>query len=141
MTYSTRIFVLGSDDTLYRLPGTKFTGMLDNPGRFCIPLFAGQRVRMVETVVEIQNRVPSRVVQLTCNMLTFDDEGRLDSKTFVRQQAARAELALFEPERSRTKIVDASSRFVAKGGRWLPSTSLARVVRHAALGKIKCHSL
>lgn len=27
--------------------------MLDNPGRYRIPLFAGQRVRMVETVVEI----------------------------------------------------------------------------------------
>jgi hypothetical protein len=47
------MFVLGSDDTLYRLPGTKFTGMLDNPGCYCIPLFAGQRVRMVEAVVEI----------------------------------------------------------------------------------------
>jgi hypothetical protein len=135
------MFVLGSDDTLYRLPGTKFTGMLDNSSRHCIPLFAGRRVRMVETVVEIQNRVPSRVVQLACSMLTFDDEGRLDSRAYVRQQAARAELALFEPESSRTKIVDASSRFVAKGGRWLPSTSLARVVRHAALGKIKCRSL
>jgi hypothetical protein len=74
-------------------------------------------------------------------MLTFDDEGRLDSKVFERQQAARAELALFEPERSRTKIVDASSRFVANGGRWLPSPSLARLVRHAALGRIKCQSV
>ena len=135
------MFVLGSDDTLYRLPGTKFTGMLDNPGRYCIPLFAGQRVRMVETVVENQNRVPSRVVQLACDMLTFDDEGRLDSKAFERLQAARAEIALFEPGRSRTKIVDASSRFVAKGGRWLPSPSLARLIRHAALGKIKCQSV
>ena len=135
------MFVLGSDDTLYRLPGTKFTGMLDNPSRYCIPLFAGQRVRMVEIVVEIQNRVPSRVVQFTCDMLSFDDEGRLDSKEFERRQAARAELALFEPERSGSKIVDASSRFVAKGGRWLPSPSLARLLRHAALGKIRCRSV
>jgi hypothetical protein len=141
VTYSTRIFVFGSDDTLYRLPGTKFTGMLDRPSRYCIPFFAGQRVRMVETVVEVQNRVPSRVVQLTCDMLTFDDEGRLDSKAFQRQQAARAELALFAPERSGTTIVDASSRFVAKGGRWLPSPSLARLIRQAALGKIKCQSV
>jgi hypothetical protein len=136
-----RMLVFGSDDTLYRLPGTKFTGMLHNPGRYRIPLFAGQRVRMAEAVVEIQNRVPSRVVRLTYDMLTFDDEGRLDSKVFERQQAARAELALFEPERSRTKIVDASSRFVANGGRWLPSPSLARLVRHAALGRIKCQSV
>ena len=141
MPYSTRMFLLGSDDTLYRLPGTKFFGMLSNPGRYSILLFAGQRVRMVEIVVEIQNRVPCRVAQLTCDTLTFDDAGRLDSREFQRRQAARAELALFEPERSGTKIVDASSRFVAKGGRWLPSPSLARLVRHAALGKIKCHSV
>lgn len=141
MTYSTRMFVLGSDDTLYRMPGTKFTGMLNNPGRYCIPLFAGRRVRMVESVVEIQNRVPIRVVQVTCHMLNFDDEGQFDSKAFERRQAARAELALFKPERSGTKIVDASSRFVAKGGRWLPSPSLARLLRHAALGKIRCRSV
>jgi hypothetical protein len=37
-------------------------------------------------------------------------------------------------------VVDASSRFIAQGGRWQPSPSpsLARHIRRAALGELKC---
>lgn len=115
--------------------------MLDDPRSYRIPLFAEQRVRVVEAVVEIQSRVPTRVVRLTYNMLSFDGEGQFDRRAFERRQAARAELALFEPEKGNTKIVDASSRFVAQGGRWLPSASLVRLIRHAALGKTRCQSV
>jgi hypothetical protein len=35
-------------------------------------------------------------------------------------------------------IVDASSRFVARGGQWQPAPELERRILRAALGELKC---
>ena len=74
-------------------------------------------------------------------MLTFDDQGCLDPSAFGRHRLARAELALAPSIAHadwRATLVDAASRFVAQGGRWAPSRTLARVLEDAALGRLKC---
>jgi hypothetical protein len=38
-------------------------------------------------------------------------------------------------------IVEASSRFVARGGLWEPSPSLEQRILRAALGELKCERL
>jgi hypothetical protein len=38
-------------------------------------------------------------------------------------------------------VLDAATRFIARGGRWRPSTSLARTINEAALGQIDCRQL
>ncbi len=48
MSYSTRTFILGPDDTLYRLESAKFSRMVDDPESHRLERFAGQRVRMAE---------------------------------------------------------------------------------------------
>ena len=52
MTYSPRRFIVGPDDTLYGLASTKFSRMVDDPDHHRLVHFAGQRVRMVEAIVE-----------------------------------------------------------------------------------------
>ena len=145
MTYSTRIFVVGPDDTLYRLGRAKFSGMLDDPERYRVPWFAGQRVRMAEAIVELRDRVPCAVVRFVYEMLRFDAQGRLDRRALVHQNAARAELfmspVLVDPTTSDDAVVDASNRFIAQGGRWQPSPSLARRIHRAALGELSCKRL
>jgi hypothetical protein len=145
VSYSTRTFVLGPDDTLYRLASAKFSRMVDDPESHRLTRFAGQRVRMAEAIVEVRNRAPYAVVRLVCEMLGFDAEGRLDLDTFMRQNAALAELAMGRviprPVKKESVVVDAGSRFVAKGGRWHPSPSLEQEVLRAALGELKCERL
>ncbi len=142
MTYSPRIFLVGPDDTLYRLGSAKFARMLDDPENHRLPRFAGQRVRMVDAIVELRDRVPCGVVRLVYEMLRFDVQGRLDRRAFERQNVALAELVVGEPPTNDAgAVVDASSRFIAQGGRWQPSPSLARRVRRAALGELKCERL
>ena len=142
MSYSPRTFLLAPDDTLYRLPSAKFSRMLDDPASHPLARFAGQRVRMAEAIVEVHERTPRAVVRLVYEMLRFDEEGRLDRSAFLRQNAALVELAmgrLFgESVTPGETIVDASSRFVAQGGRWQPSASLERNIRRAALGELSC---
>jgi hypothetical protein len=145
VSYSTRIFILGPDDTLYRLASAKFSRMLDDPESHRLERFAGQRVRMAEVIVEVRDRAPCAVVRLIYEMLGFDAEGRLDRAAFIRQNAALAELAISpvipRSEVEETAVVDAGSRFVAQGGRWQPSLSLEQEILRAALGELKCERL
>ena len=141
MGFSCRIFLLDERDGLYRLANTRFAKMLRDPQAHPFPLFAGQRVRMAGASVQLVDRKPIRLVRLTFGFLRFDKEGRFDSNAFQQQQFARFE-STFAPAISADKrnstIVDASSRFVAQGGQWTPSRTLARAIDDAAMGRIRC---
>jgi hypothetical protein len=144
MGLSTRRFLLDQDDGLYRLPDTKFEQMLREPTSHRFPRFAGARVRMTHVVVELLDRRPIRVIWTTFALVTFDDEGCIDANTFDRQQWALVDLAmspLMAESRNPATIVDAASRFVAQGGRWTPSGTLARLIDDAALGRAKFQRL
>jgi len=112
--------------------------MLNDPEHYRIPHFAGQRVRMVEAIVEFRDRVPCEVVRLVYEMLRFDAHGQLDRRAFEHQNAALVDLVVGERTSNDAAVVDASSRVIAQGGRWQPSPSLARRIRRAALGELKC---
>lgn len=107
--------------------------------------FAGQRVRMAEAIVEVRDRAPCAVVRVVYEMLEFDAEGRLDHVTFKRQNAALAELAMDRviPRLvgKETAVIDAGSRFVARGGSWKPSVALEREILCAALNEAPCKRL
>jgi hypothetical protein len=145
MNYSPRTFLLGPDDTLYRLASATFSRMVDDPNSHRLQQFAGQRVRMVEAIVALHERRPRAVVGLVYEVLGFDGAGRLDRDAFMRQNLALAELAVSRvlggSAGKDTAIVDASSRFVAQGGRWRPSPSLEQHILRAALGELRCERL
>ena len=144
MSVSSRRFLIAQDGVLFRLADATFTRMLRNPGSHAIPLLAGQRVRMASLIVELIGGVPIRVVRSTFATLSFDDDGCMDPGMFTRQQWALAELAV-DPALVETKddetVLNAATRFIARGGRWRPSTSLARTINEAALGQIDCRQL
>jgi len=146
MGFSCRTFLIARDDTLWRLSSTKFDRMLRDPASHCLPVFAGQRARMASVVVELVARNPVRVVLNTFSILTFDAEGRIDLGRFEKQQFSLVELAVapvfavFNVDGNQT-VVDATSRFIAQGGQWVPSRTLARVIDQTALGQRQCRHL
>jgi hypothetical protein len=144
MNLSSRRFLIAQDGVLYRLADATFIRMLRNPGSHAVPLLAGQRVRMANLIVELVGGVPVRVVRSTFATLSFDEDGRMDSGMFTRQQWALAESTL-DPALASTKheekVLDAATRFIARGRRWRPSASLARTINEAALGQVDRHRL
>jgi len=146
MGFSCRTFLIARDDTLWRLSSTRFDRMLRDPASHCLPVFAGQRARMASVVVELVARNPVRVVRNTFSILTFDVEGRIDPSRFEKQQFALAEsvvapaFAGFDDDSNQT-VVDATSRFIAQGGQWVPSRALARAIDQTALGQRQCRHL
>ena len=144
MNLSSRRFLIAQNDVLYRLADATFTRMLRNPSSHALPVLAGQRVRMASLMVELIGGAPVRVVRSTFATLSFDVDGRMDSGRFTRQQWALAELAV-DPAIIGTKhderVLDAATRFIAQGGRWRPSASLARIINEAALEQVDCRRL
>ena len=145
MSYSIRTYILGPDDTIYRLASAKFSRMVDDPESQRLERFADQRVRMAEVTVEVRDRAPYAVVRLVYEMLGFDADGRLDSAAFMRQNAALVELAIGRViprlPAEETGVVEAGSRFVARGGSWQPSAALEQEILRAALDETPCKRL
>jgi hypothetical protein len=94
VSYSIRTYILGPDDTLYRLASAKFSRMVEDPESHRLERFAGQRGRMAEVTVEVRDRAPRAVVRLVYEMLGFDADGHLDRATFMRQNMALAALTI-----------------------------------------------
>lgn len=147
MGLAIRMLLVDRDDHLYRMAIAKFDAMFRYPTRHSFPLFAGQRVRAAEAIVELENRQAVRIVRTTFDILTFDAAGRFDPATYERQQFSRFELAVApiigstSEVNDSTVVVNAETRFVARGGRWTPSKALASAMLDAALGRIKCPRL
>lgn len=101
---------------------------------------------MADVVVELVARDPVRIVRNTFSILSFDAEGHIEPGRFEKQQFALVEsvvapvFAVFDENGDET-VVDATSRFVAQGGQWVPSGALARAIEDAALGQRQCRRL
>jgi hypothetical protein len=136
---------VGPGDILYRLASVRFAAMLDDPENHRLLRFAGQRIRLVEAIIELRDRVPYEVVRLVYQIIAFDAQGRFDSQPFVRQNWALADLhmnrVLGQTTTSESEVIDASSRFIAQGSRWQPSPELVQRIYQAVLGEIKCERL
>jgi len=126
---SSRLFLLSGDDTLHGLAGTAFMRMLRQEDTVRLPDFAGQRVRLASLVVELADRVPRRVLHANFSIVDIGTDGLLDVARLNAQQIARVDSfmagVLGEPRRGAV-VVDAATRFVARGGSWQPNHQLLR---------------
>ena len=141
MGLSSRLFLLSADNTLHAMANAAFMRMLRQEAVARIPDFAGQRVRQASTVVQVVGGAPSRMVRCTFSVLDIDADGLLDVERFTFQQFARVDDP-FAPAGPTPgtggPIVDAASRFIARGGSWEPDQPLLRRVELAALGQLAC---
>ena len=123
MGFSSKLFLLSAADTVHALSNAAFMRMLRRESIARIPEFAGQRVRLASAVVEVANGAPTRIVRCTFAILDIDEHGVLDVERWNAQQFARVGDP-FAPERtdrgSMPQIIDAASRFIARGGSWEP---------------------
>ena len=74
-------------------------------GEDAIPEYAGTRQRMVQVLVENNDRQPVRILDATCHYWDFDDEGKIDRG--LRQSAGEWMNFAFSRDKPRKgKVVD-----------------------------------
>jgi hypothetical protein len=141
MRLASRLILVGADDSLSALGGAAFMRMLRREAVARLPDFAGQRVRQASLDVELVNGKPSRVVRCTFSIMDIDGNGLLDVELWTAQQFARIgdPFASAGPaSETGSMVVDAATRFVARGGSWEPDRLLMRRIEAAALGQLAC---
>lgn len=141
MGLSSRLFLLSADNTLHAIGNAAFMRMRRREAVARIPDFAGQRVRQASAIVQAVAGAPSRMAHCTFCVLDIDVDGLLDVERFTSQQFARVDDP-FAPAGpapgTEGLIVDAASRFIARGGSWGPDQPLLRRIELAALGQLSC---
>ena len=141
MGLSTRLFLLSGDGALHAMSGAAFMRMLRHEEFSRLPDFAGQRVRLASFTVELANRVPLRTLHRTFSILEIGTDGLLDVARLNSQQMARADgllAPILDASATEASVVDAASRFIARGGSWEPDDRLLRQIDAAALGQLPC---
>jgi hypothetical protein len=137
-------YFLSADDEILRFSNAALWRMLVNPARERVEVLAGKRVREVEVVVGFVGRKPVGVHRIACSIFGFDQRGVLDAEIHSRQQFARAALALepvFGLPVPSGVVVDATERFLAKGGTWQPTAGQVLAISETALALRKCRRL
>jgi hypothetical protein len=144
MGLSIRRIFIAKDGEIYRISNTKFARMMRDPACERIALFAGQRVRSAELLIEIFERKPYCVHRATYTIFQFDDHGYVDVDRYDTQQVALVNIAIAPVlgiKKSTKNIVDASDQFVAQGGSWSPTGHLKNQIEKVGLGQLSCPAL
>ena len=138
-----RLFV-DNDESIYRMSNAKFGRMIRDPSSDRVVLFAGQRIRSVELLIETVDRKPLRVIRATLTVFQFGEQGCVDADRYEKQQMAKVEVTIapvFSGRKPAKNIIDAKDKFISQGGSWSPNGLLKNQIEKVALGQITCPSL
>ena len=140
MGLSIRIFIVEDDDTIKRLPMTRFERLLKRDPNEKFLKYADKRVRYALIVVDLVNRRPIEIVKDEFAYFDFDDEGRLRiSEHEQKESLAFDMLDFFSLEQQDNRVIDARHKFAKKRYfdkyRWEPTDELIAVIAEAIFGK------
>lgn len=139
MRVALRHYLLDPGGNLYRLPNALLDRLLSDPVKHRLLRFANQRVRSAEIVIELHEREPIRVLRSSFSIVTFNADGALVPPLSDRHVRAAVELALpLAGPAGGSPLVDASTRFVARGGQWSPTPAQRQLIENTALGRMTC---
>jgi len=140
MGISLRIFLVDDDDSIKRLPLTRYERLLRGEPEERLLQYAGKRVRYALVVVDLVNRIPVEILRIQYSLLSFDSEGRMDP--VEREKKAKLAFELLPPmpmEQDPSQLIDAQHYFAKKRYdneyRWTPSPEIEKAIMDAIFGK------
>ena len=139
MGLGTRIFFVNEDDTLKRMPMKRYHRLFRRDPEEQFLEYAGNRIRYVLVVLELENRKPVEILRVQYSYLAFDQKGRL--REDERERAARLSMEMIKtspPEEESNQVIDARYKFAKKRFsrefRWEPSPEIETAIFKAIFG-------
>jgi hypothetical protein len=133
MGLGTRIFIVNEDDTLKRMPMKRYHRLFRRDPKEQFLEYAGNRIRYVLVVLELENRKPVEILRVQYSYLAFDQKGRL--REDERERAARLSMEMIKtspPEEESNQVIDAGYKFAKKRFsrefRWEPSPEIETAI-------------
>jgi transposase len=141
MGLSIRIFIVEDDDTIKRLPLSRYERLLRRDPNERLSRYADQRVRYALIVVDLVNRKPIDVVRDEYAYLDFDKQGRLKEPEFGKEEISALDMLDFSSlEQQDKRVIDARHRFAKKRyfdkHRWDPTDEIITAIAEAIFGKL-----
>ena len=135
-----RVLLVDDDDSIKRLPLTRYERLLRRNSKEHLPQYAGKRVRFAEVAVELEKRKPVQIIRSVYGILQFDSEGRIDAAEYEKEMRLSAEMMPpILADRLSPKIVDAKHKFARKRFkdqfRWEPTSQIEKSIVEAILVK------
>lgn len=128
-----RVFLVDPNDSLKRLPVSRYERLLNRAPEESLPQYANNRVRYILAVVDLLNRRPVEILRLQCSYLSFDSEGKLAIAEFDRE--ARLAIQSVTPllfGRQGEKVINARHRFAKRRFEneylWMPSPKIKEAI-------------
>ena len=140
MGISIRVLLVDDEDSLKRLPLTRYERLIRGNPNERLPQYAGKRVRFAEVAVELEERKPVQIIRAVYGILPFDSEGRIDAAEYEKEMRLSAEMMPpILADRSSPKIVDAKHKFAKKRFvdqfRWEPTPQIDKSIVEAIFVK------
>ena len=85
MGVSARVFLIHDDDSIHRIPLSRFLRLHDRDKKECFPEHARKRVRYAFAAIDLVDRKPVEFLYMEYGHLNFDANGQLD---VVQQEKA-----------------------------------------------------
>jgi transposase len=140
MGLSIRIFIVEDDDTVKRLPLSRYERLLRRDPDKRLSRYAGKRVRYALIVVDLVNRQPIEVVRDEYAYLDFDGEGRFKEPALEKEESSAFDMLDFSSlEQQDKRVIDARHKFAKKRyfdkHRWQPTDEIITAIAEAIFGK------
>jgi len=134
-----RIYIVEDDDSLKRIPLTRYERMLGGVPGEALPQYSGRRMRSICAAIDMINRKPTEILRLDFSNLAFDSEGKLDRSEFETAVRLGMDLlAPFETTAPKRKVINASHRFAEKRYKdqfsWLPTPEIEAAIITSIFG-------
>ena len=137
-----RIFFVDDEDSIHRIPVSRWDKLQDRNSDEHFPEHAGKCVRSAMVVVELVNRKPVAVNRTFFSQLYFDSNGKLDDDKI--SDAARLASDITEPNflevPKDSNIIDAKKQFSKKTYqnlyKWTPTPKINDAITKAIFGDV-----
>ncbi len=135
-----KVLLVDDDDSIKRLPLTRYERLFRRDPNEQLLQYAGKRVRFAEVAVELKERKPVRIIRAVYGILPFDSEGRIDTAEYEKEMRLSAEMMPpILADRLSPKIVDAKHKFAKKRFndqfRWEPTPQIEKSIVEAIFVK------
>ncbi len=137
-----RVFFVNEDETLTRIPLTRYERLLGADPEVRFQEYAGKRVRYALAILEIVNRKPLEIVSIQYSILSFDPSGRIDAGELEKEiKLGFKMLPPLMADFDFPNVINAEDRFAMKSFHdryiWTPSSEIEKAIINAIFGKSK----
>ncbi len=133
MGFSCRIYFIDEVDRIIRIPFTRFERIREREPKEKFSEYSDSRIRYVEIILDLENRVPTSIARIYYGYLQFDSEGKVDKKFLNREgQTIMNMMPSISIQVKHDNVINASNKFAQKRFKneftWKPSFELEQKI-------------